>query len=441
MLLRDEERAVESEDRLEPIYDLLPDGPLELYRGELLLVEDDVRSPGEGSVRFDWHAGLRVDAAGGGAEAVWSSDSTKVRFPDARELDVWPIDSRSRHPEGTWELHGHAQPQLHGDPEQPITALYLHLANYPKSVFGSDGGPDHRTFAVAAGWELTIDAVEDYADREREVRLARTGAVTHVGRIRRADDGSFTWDQASQPLAALRFLLTFVSGSRVPPLFAVGLTADGHRAVEEWGSYRRDPFGGVLNWCSTFFQAQAIEALWGPVVRSWDDPEERQLLTVGLEFYLDAQRGRNLETRLVIAQAGLELLAWHFLTRVEPIQDPTRVDRQDASWRLRRLVERLDLDPAVPEPLEVVRATWAKLDGPGVVCYLRNQVTHPKNVNALLNLDSQTKHGVLRLATWYLELALLRHLGYDGSYINQTLPLPIWQGAGEPVPWAAGNAT
>ena len=432
---------MESETRLKPIYDLLPDGPLKFYRGELLLVEGDPHPGGEGTITFDWHAGFRVDAAGGGAETFWSESSMRVQLPDGRELDVWPIDSRSRHPEGTWELHGHAQPQLHGDAEEPISAVHVHLANYPKSTFGSDGGPDHRTLAFAGDWELMIDAFEDYADREREVRLARTGAVTHVGRIRRSDGAQFTWEQASQPLGALRFLLTFVSGHRVPPLFAVGIAGDGRHAVEEWGSYRRDPFGGVLSWCSNLFQAQALETLWEPVVRRWDDPEERQLLTVGLEFYLDAQRGRNLETRLVSAQAGLELLAWHFLTRVEPIQDPARVDRKDAPWRLRRLVERLGLQPAVPEHLEGVRATWPDLDGPSVICNLRNQVTHPKNVNGLLDLDSQAKHGVLRLATWYLELALLRHLGYDGNYINQTLPLPIWQGTGEPVPWAEATVT
>ena len=152
----------------------------------------------------------------------------------------------------------------------------------------------------------------------------------------------------------------------------MGIASDGRHAVEESVSHRRDPFGGVLTWCSELFQAQAIETLWEPVVRKLDDLEEHQFMTVGLEFYLDAHRGRNLETRLVSAQAGLELLAWHFLARVEPSQDPAQVDRKDAPWRLRRLIERLGLQPAVPVDLEEVRATWPALDGPSVICNLRN---------------------------------------------------------------------
>ncbi len=224
------------------------------------------------------------------------------------------------------------------------------------------------------------------------------------------------------------------------PLFAVGTAPQG-RVVEEWATYRGDPFGGVINWCTNLLRGEAIQAMWPAILDPWIDCDEQRLLAVALELYLDAQKGRNIETRLVSAQAGLELLAWYFLTKRAPHMDPDRVDRKKAPWRLRRLVERLDLDPAVPQTLEAVTATWPGMDGPTVVCHLRNQVTHPTDISSLLQRDSQAKHGVLRLATWYLELATLRLLDYKGSYLNQTLPLPIFEGRGEPVPWAHRSPT
>lgn len=80
--------------------------------------------------------------------------------------------------------------------------------------------------------------------------------------------------------------------------------------------------------------------------------------------------------------------------------------------------------------------TWPEHDGPAVICRLRNQIIHPKDVASLMALDSEATHGVLRLATWYVELALLRLLGYSGEHLNQTRALPLFDGRGEPVPWS-----
>jgi hypothetical protein len=43
-----------------------------------------------------------------------------------------------------------------------------------------------------------------------------------------------------------------------------------------------------------------------------------------------------------------------------------------------------------------------------------------------------------QLATWYLELAVVRLLGYDGEYVSR-LRLEGWIGDTEPVPWSANR--
>lgn len=425
-----------TEARIEPRYDMRPGRALEMFTGEAVVRMDGLDVVGEVDVWFDWHAGLRVHARGKGlTEWVSPFPDIEVLLPDDRTVPVHSPSLTARHPIGSWELHGRAGNAIHGDASAPLQRVLFHASNYPRATFASRDLP-FRTRALGEQWELTLDLVPDYQERVTVLRLDRGGAVTHAGALSRTDGSTFYWDDAQTVLEAVRFLLSFVSSRRVPTFFPIGLDADGGTVVEEWTDWKRDPFGGALGWCSDLLRGNAIQELWGPVLSRWQAVADRQLMRVALGLYLDAQQGRNLETRLVSAQAGLELMAWDWLTRRSPESDPPDVDKKPAPWRLRRLLKRAGIPTEVPRTLATVCQTWPGRDGPKVVCDLRNQVTHPKSLDALLRMPGEVKYGVLRLALWYLELTLLNYLGYTGNHLNKTGSLPLHEGRGEPVPWA-----
>ena len=435
---------MDSKVRLRPVHEIRPGEPVELYRGDATLELGDAELPGDAHVCFDWHGGLRVSVSGESSSIPWrfeDDDPLRLRISDSRWIEVSSLWSTSRFPGGAWEVEGRVLPVIHGDADEPLGSILVHIANFPRSTFGSDGVPEFRTVASDDEWQLALDVIDDYEPVARETRLSRGGATTHVGLIRRTDGRNFTWDEAAQSLGAARFLLSFIAGHRVAPMFAVGFDAVGSPQVEEWADYRRDTLGGVIGWCSDLFRSEAVESLWPPTLDLWRQPRQWQILTVALEFYLDAQKGRNLETRLVSAQAGLELLAWEYLTQRESKLDAARVDGKSAPWRLRRLLERIEVPPAVPGDLLGVSELWPNDDGPEVIRRLRNMIVHPTDLESLLGHASDAKHEVLRLATWYLELAVLHYLGYQGNHLNRTRPLPIFEGRGEPVPWVRGGGS
>lgn len=425
-----------AEERIPPRYDVRPGKSLEIFAGEAVVRMDGLDVVGEVDVWFDWHAGLRIKAHGDSlSDSVIFPEVLEVVLPHDRAVPVESSSFTTRRPRGSWEMNGRAGPILLGDGSAVLQTVLFHAGNLPKATFGMPSQP-FRVLASCGTWDLSLDVLPDYNQRVMPLRLDKGGAVTHVGALTRSDGATFSWNDAQLALEAAATLMSFVSSRRVPTLFPVGLDVDGATVIEQWVDWKRDPFGGAIGWCSDLLRNNAIQELWTPIFSYWQTTDSRHLITVALELYLDAQRGRNLETRLVSAQAGLELMAWHWLTRREPRLDPSVVDKNNAAWRLRRLLERVRIPTDVPDDLATVQSTWPNRDGPQVISALRNQVTHPKSLDFLLGLSEEVKHGVLRLALWYLELTLLGYLGYTGNHLNQTRPLPIYEGRGEPVPWA-----
>lgn len=69
---------------------------------------------------------------------------------------------------------------------------------------------------------------------------------------------------------------------------------------------------------------------------------------------------------------------------------------------------------------------------------VRNDLVHPPR--RLSDPEWPTSDELLeawQLATWYLELVILRVLGYNGEYVNR-LQLHGWAGQTEQVPWRTG---
>jgi len=68
-------------------------------------------------------------------------------------------------------------------------------------------------------------------------------------------------------------------------------------------------------------------------------------------------------------------------------------------------------------------------------------VAHPTSSNAaeLQSVTPRARFEAWYLALWYVELALLKLLGYDGQY-NNRLNLDGWEGEYASVPWAPQSA-
>jgi hypothetical protein len=73
-------------------------------------------------------------------------------------------------------------------------------------------------------------------------------------------------------------------------------------------------------------------------------------------------------------------------------------------------------------------------DGPAAIAWLRNDIVHGPLHRVHAGRWKVAYQG-WQLALWYLELAVLAVVGYEGLYRNR-LTGEAHEGAVEPVPWA-----
>jgi hypothetical protein len=133
---------------------------------------------------------------------------------------------------------------------------------------------------------------------------------------------------------------------------------------------------------------------------------------------------------LVLLLSALERLSWQRFV-IDGGVPSGEFDQLKAGQRLRRLLEDCGIPVAVPAGLgalasEASRRGW---DGPWAIAVARDLLVHPKGLQPL------PWHELWGLARWYVELVLLRMLGFSGEYSNRTLARRF-VGAVERVPWA-----
>lgn len=146
--------------------------------------------------------------------------------------------------------------------------------------------------------------------------------------------------------------------------------------------------------------------------------------------------------RIPIVCSGLELLAWAILQHEDWLVDPSVRRRMKTAAVVRLLLKWAGIPTGVPGSLPVLGARLgasgkAGWEGPEILFDLRNAMVHPpKHLDNVQWPEGEELVDAWLLGTWYLELALLRVLGYDGEYWSRVrLNRPA--GALEPVPWAS----
>lgn len=341
-----------------------------------------------------------------------------------------------------------------GDDEQ-VHRVRFHLTNFPDVLLpGMLGTPDgarwRGTIAVEGGpWTLRLDTRRETSEIIKRLKAQGTYAVTHIGELSRADRGPFGAGELQEALTCIHFLFSFARTAWAAPMLPVGFDQGG--VPVWWQASARWCTAGIgrgFTWLDRHDGAglEEVAHLW---LELWQDPLWRQVLPRAVIYYLEANRqGRDapsfLEVKYTMAQAGLELLAWAILEE-DPItaagSGPWHRDKGAAAKNVRELLTWAGIPSAVPAELpDLARELqghegWK--DAAHLVPWLRNQVVHPGLRDGLFGPKQEVVLAGWTLACWYVELLLLRRLGYTGRISNR-LTVDHWVGQTVPVPWANG---
>lgn len=428
-----------------------------LYRGPLELVAGDDALEGEGNVNLSWFPvpSIRFQFSRGGTGRAYGMDEVMVRLAGGR-MEGRALVTQTSGDFDRVRLEGvFPEPiEWRGEEKPHLDHVLFHLPNF-QDYYGSEigmawGSPRRggsmtwrgRMVLDSSNWRVTLDSLPDGRERCKAAEAERGFAFTHVGKLERADGRSFTPEEAEPALQALRFLFSFMRGMWTGPALLVGYA--GHeRAWEKWATaYITSE--NVWGWMP-YAPGYSLDILDGFLQR-WEDTTWQEPLRLAVHWYVEANRAAGgLDGAIILAMTALELLAWTWLFDEKQVEkSEKKFDGLHADQRMRQLLNEAGIPAAIPPELAgLVQAAKAEQwsDGPGALNGLRNSAVHPrpKHRKVLFGTSVDARADAWKLALWYVELVLLRVLGYTGTYWNRTNGR---QGADyEHVPWAATTAS
>lgn len=242
----------------------------------------------------------------------------------------------------------------------------------------------------------------------------------------------------------LFILLSLIASREVGIGPACGLDRDGGVVWAEWGPPRLRPGRMGAGWCPRHLIPTTLPAIAEGYSELAVDAALEAVVQRAVNHLVFADSPEVLDVRIPIACAGLELLSWAVLRGHEWVGQDT-FQLMKAAPGVRLLLRWAEIPAEIPDHFHALarrKASFGSVDwgGPEVLFNVRNLLIHPpKKLDDPDWPDTEEMVEAWQLATWYLQLAILRIFGYRGDY-GSRLRLPRSEMAVEPVPWAVNTS-
>ena len=329
----------------------------------------------------------------------------------------------------------------------PFGSLRFSLANFPDYLGthvqyekdGSRGGAAVRLAVSGPQGNCCVDPIRDADEQRKRARRDAGFVISHVGEWS-PSSGTMTIEEAEAVLKMLVFWFGLLRGAWAGPLFPEGLTA-GRVVWQQFAAWKVAESRQVETWLPERSPIDLTDLFSGFAAR-WSESAWRGPIRSAVSWLVEANSSRtSLESKIVIAQVALELLAWVRMVETQKLHSRADFKRLSAAGRLRTLLHHIGITAAIPDYLRNLPALCKgdAFDGPGVITKVRNALVHATDDNRAVidSLEGSQFLECSQLALQYLELALLAICGYRGKYARRRWR--GWKGDDEVlVPWAQG---
>ena len=450
---------------LKPIYRHSPNEPISLgvEEAEVFFQKEKKRFPiqGEIKVHFLPSPSVKIHCHFPSPEmpfvgiAFNGDGNAELHFPnrgikaECLLTKIGMVDEHSRPSMMTAEFQAKNSIKIYcGVEQEKISSVVFHLSNF-SDFYGSsariynDGNTSNNIFFfVLDGGDWQIE-ISHHIDSKKAIdTLKEEGgyAITHVGCLKKPNGTRFSGKEAEECLHMLRFFLSFARGAWVSPILSVGFDEFGSRVWEQWNSPFGEPWGrGLSSWFDNNHSEQLIESFPG-FARRWQDEKWKRAIRESISWYVNANSSPIfLDARIILTQTAIERLSYEYAVESEPLGASKRFKKMCAADKFRSLFLFAGLPINVPDHLinfkkEEKEFDWK--DAPDALTKVRNSIVHPDHI--CRGQFSSILSDTWRLGLWYLELTILRLLGYSGTYRNR-LVRGGWSGTVETVPWVKGK--
>lgn len=295
-------------------------------------------------------------------------------------------------------------------------------------------------------WSVAMWDMSQNSDWLMSVENARGYARTHRARFQRVDGAPFSAEAYERFAATFGRALAFAQGGYAGLVLPTGVDRSGDVAWRRWTGSKSAPWSAADTWCDE----RACLLAFGEIVQGFVDLEGRNpvwepTLQRTMSMLSDArlQNGPHLDSRVLLAVAAVELVAWAIDTEQGLHAGYADLDLHK---RIRHALQWAGIPVALPAHYNAIRTYVVGRSGPSTpdvahaLASARNAIVHaPKPQQGAAWPGSDALIEAWYLACWCADLLVLRLSGYQGDYANVTRAGPRWKGEVEPVPWTKGG--
>lgn len=271
-------------------------------------------------------------------------------------------------------------------------------------------------------YEIFIDRLND---KESKKNLEKTGGFfnTYTGQIKKIKGQSISIDEARKVLLGLNYFISLLNGRRTSALFIRGMHED-EALWTDYSSYIVDRYKYVQSWTGELIELD-YSKLFNNFYKLWKDEVDRNFIKSLTGWYLESNRYIEVESSIVKAQIGLELLYNYLLIEKQGLLLDNDAHRLSAANKIRLLLNYLQVEFDIPKELSNLSKYLSEKnkvkDAPGIIVQIRNSLVHGEKTKReeIAKIDNKTKIEVLHLCIWYIELAIMSILKHDGFYLNR----------------------
>jgi ApeA N-terminal domain 1 len=293
------------------------------------------------------------------------------------------------------------------------------------------GQHTHRVTFVEGDWEIIVDQLMSSAQSFKDMKKDGGYSITHVGRIQRKDNASFSRNDASKIIDVFSIFLSFLKGSRVSTILLVGYDKQNNKICEEWdGNLSGHPYQNTISWMPNNMLVD-LPTIFPNFVSWWND--WGQSATLILNLYLEANYNNLMDVSIVFSCSTLEMLARFILVEERKKITESKFRNTTMAKKIASLLNEFSIpvdfppsrDDSIDNLIRFVTDNGDILVDPQpipkallVFTRIRNEMIHSKKTYKD-KLSPAILFEVASLGLWYIEMTILARLDYKGVYRNR----------------------
>lgn len=285
---------------------------------------------------------------------------------------------------------------------------------------------------------IQIDKSIKYKKEFQKELVSKNGsAITHTGRVYNKKGNLINTANIEKILDRLSLALSFMCGRYILIPNCYGYTKNDDLNKNEvfrfWKISDTSSYRFVPKWTSTISNYHNLEKFLSLMCKKLEQPYMENSLSSVIDWYLEAISSVSIAGSIVSVHTALEMLSYIVLVELKGVYSNDEYNKNPSNKNIREVLEFCGIDSEFKYKELYNENIFDYLyDQVDIITYLRNIMIHPSKNNKI-EMNVEDMLNAISVAIHFVELIILRILGYKAEYTNRFSN--CFFGEVELVPW------